>query len=65
MLQDVHRFTLVRAISRLTILSLTLLPMAVPRPNQSLQPTAGRRTAALSFMKTPPLQATLGLAGGG
>jgi hypothetical protein len=34
-------------------------------PNQAIQPTAGRRTASLSFMKTRPLQATLALASGG
>ena len=33
--------------------------------NKSLQPTAGRRTASPSFMKTHPLQATLALASGG
>jgi hypothetical protein len=33
--------------------------------NRAMQPTAGRRTASLSFMKTHPLQATLALASGG
>jgi hypothetical protein len=32
--------------------------------NQPRQPTAGRRTASLYVMKTPPLQATLALASG-
>ena len=35
------------------------------RPNQTIQPTAGRFDASLHFMKTRPLQATLGLASGG
>jgi hypothetical protein len=34
-------------------------------PNQSMQPTAGRRTASLCFMKRRPLQTTLTLASGG
>ena len=34
-------------------------------PNQPMQPTAGRRTAWLHFMKTRPLQFTLALASGG
>ena len=38
---------------------------ATPRPNQAMQPTAGRFEAASQFMKTPPLQATLALASGG
>jgi hypothetical protein len=33
--------------------------------NQALQPTAGRRTASLHFMKTRPLQFTHALASGG
>jgi hypothetical protein len=33
--------------------------LATPTPNQAMQRTAGRRTASLRFMKTPPLQATL------
>jgi len=33
--------------------------------NQAMQPTAGRRTASLHFMKTRPLQATFALASGG
>ena len=32
--------------------------------NKSLQPTAGRRTASSSFMKTHPLQSALALASG-
>jgi hypothetical protein len=35
------------------------------RPNQTMQPTTGRRTASLHFMKTRSLQATLALASGG
>jgi hypothetical protein len=33
--------------------------------NHAMQPTAGRRTAALHFMKTRPLQAALALPSGG
>jgi hypothetical protein len=36
-----------------------------PRPNQALEPTAGRCDAPLHFMKTPPLQTTLAVASGG
>jgi hypothetical protein len=32
---------------------------------KAMQPTAGRRTASLSLMKTRPLQFTLALASGG
>ncbi len=39
-------------------------PDSTPRPNQAMQPTAGRCTASLYFMKTRPLQATLALASG-
>jgi len=35
-----------------------------PTSNQSLEPTADRRTTSLHFMKIPPLQATLALASG-
>jgi hypothetical protein len=35
------------------------------RPNQAMQPTAGRRAASLSMTKTRPLQATCDLASGG
>jgi len=35
------------------------------RPNQALQPTAGRSEAASQFMKTHPLQATLAPTSGG
>ena len=35
------------------------------KPNQAMQPTAGRRTASLPFMKTRSLQATRALASGG
>jgi hypothetical protein len=35
------------------------------RPNQAMQPTAGRFDASLYFMKTPPLQFTLALVSGG
>jgi len=35
------------------------------RSNHTMQPTAGRRTASLGFMKTRPLQATLASASGG
>ena len=35
------------------------------QPNQSLEPTAGRRIASLLMTKTPSLQATLALASGG
>ena len=35
------------------------------RPNQAMQPTAGRRTVSPFVMKTPPLQATLAFASGG
>ncbi len=35
------------------------------RPNHAIQPTAGRRTSSIYFMKTRPLQATLALASGG
>jgi hypothetical protein len=34
-------------------------------PNHAMQPTAGRRTAPLHFMKAHQLQSTLGLASGG
>jgi len=39
--------------------------MIPERPNQTMQPTAGRFDAQLSFMKTRPLQSTLALASGG
>jgi hypothetical protein len=35
------------------------------RPNQAIQPTAGRSDVPLHFMKTRSLQITLALAGGG
>jgi hypothetical protein len=35
------------------------------RPNQAMQPTAGRCTASLPFMKTRPFQATLALTSDG
>ena len=35
------------------------------RSNQTMQPTTGRSEAALSFMKTRPLQVTFALASGG
>jgi len=35
------------------------------RPNQTMQPTAGRSDASLHFMQTRPFQATLALASGG
>jgi len=34
-------------------------------PNQTMQPTAGRRTASLSMTKTRSFQAVLALASGG
>lgn len=34
-------------------------------PNQSMQPTAGRCTVSLHFMKTCPLETTLAFASGG
>src|SRR5436189_2456911 len=37
----------------------------VLRPNQSLQPTAGRSRASLEFMKAHPFQFTLAPASGG
>jgi hypothetical protein len=39
--------------------------MIPERPNQTMQPTAGRSDAALYFMKTPLLQVVLALASGG
>ena len=36
-----------------------------PRPNQAMQPTDGRRTVSLYFMKTRPLRATRAVASGG
>jgi hypothetical protein len=36
-----------------------------PMPNQSLEPTVGRRVTSLSMTKTRSLQATLALASGG
>jgi hypothetical protein len=39
--------------------------MMSPWPNHAMQPTAGRCTASLPFMKTRSLQATLALASGG
>ncbi len=50
---------------RLMTLDTCLLLWDTQTPNQAMQPTAGRRTAPLSFMKTRPLQATLPLASGG
>jgi hypothetical protein len=35
------------------------------QPNQAMQPTAGRRTVSLHFMKSLPLQVTLVFASGG
>src|SRR5947208_1992415 len=34
-------------------------------PNQAMQPTAGRRTVSLHFMKNRPLQATTAVTSGG
>ncbi len=39
--------------------------MHTNRPNQAMQPTAGRSDAPLLIMKTCLLQATLALASGG
>jgi len=39
--------------------------MAGKSSNKTMQPTAGRFDASLSFMKRHPLQATLGLTSGG
>jgi hypothetical protein len=35
------------------------------KPNQTMQPTAGRCKVSLHFMKTRPFRATLALASGG
>jgi len=39
--------------------------MALDTPNQAMQPTASRRTASLSMIKTQSLQMTLAAISGG